>query len=215
MIGLYHPARTCVHAAPAGLKLLVLFAAGTASFFVHSPLVLGGAAVAVALCYALARIPVRLATRQVLAIVPFAALLVAAQGLLTSWTSALLVGERVVVLVTLASLITLTTRTSDMVRTVEWALRPFARLGVRPERVGLMVAMTIRFVPVIKEQADLVRAAQKARGVERSVAFLTPLLVRTLRLADGLGEALEARGLDSRPDLPEKARQPGAKAPAG
>ncbi|MGP3953570.1 thiolase family protein [Streptomyces sp. 7N604] len=35
--------------------------------------------------------------------------------------------------------------------------------------------------------ADQVRAAQRARGVERSTAFLTPLLIRTLRLADSLG----------------------------
>lgn len=200
MIGLYHPARTPVHSAPAGLKLLVLFATGTGMFFVRSPLALGGAVAAVALCYALARIPVRLALRQLLMILPFAALLVLAQGLLSDWTKALLIGERIVVLVTLANLVTLTTRTSDMITAVEYVLKPLAPLGVRPERVGLMVAMTIRFVPVIKEQADLVRAAQRARGVERSTAFLTPLLVRTLRLADGLGEALEARGLDAPPD---------------
>ncbi|MGW3204238.1 energy-coupling factor transporter transmembrane component T family protein [Streptomyces sp. NPDC001135] len=211
MIGLYHSARTPVHAVPAGCKLLVLFAAGTGAFFVRSPLVLGGAVAAVAACYGLARIPLRLAWRQLLTVLPIAAVLVLAQGLLADWTSALLIGERITGLVTLASLVTLTTRTSEMVTAVEHVLRPFARLGVRPERVGLMVTMTIRFVPVIKEQADLVRAAQKARGVERSTAFLTPLLVRTLRLADGLGEALEARGLDSRSDdLGDRAPRPGA-----
>ncbi|GAA0643041.1 energy-coupling factor transporter transmembrane protein EcfT [Kutzneria viridogrisea] len=185
-----------MHAVPAGLKLLVLFVVGTGSFFVRSIPVLGGALVAVAGCYALARIPWRMAVRQWLVVLPFVAVIFVVQGLLVDWGSAVLVAERIVVLVALAALVTLTTRTAAMVAAVERLLGPLRRLGVRPERVGLVVAMTIRFVPVLKEQADQVRAAQRARGVEYSARFLTPLLVKTLRLADGLGEALEARGVD-------------------
>ncbi|MCC3768420.1 energy-coupling factor transporter transmembrane protein EcfT [Streptomyces sp. UNOC14_S4] len=210
MLSLHREGRSPVHAVPAGVKLLVLFAAGTALFFVRSVAVLGGAMAGVALCYALARVPWRIAARQVLTVVPFAVALSAVQWLVGGWEAAVLVGQRMLVLVTLANLVTLTTRTSAMVAAIETVLRPLAPLGVRPERVGLLVAMTIRFIPVIKEQADQVRAAQRARGVERSTAFLAPLLVKTLRLADGLGEALDARGVDgtvTRP--PEKTEQAG------
>ncbi|MFI7104194.1 energy-coupling factor transporter transmembrane component T family protein [Streptomyces sp. NPDC050161] len=196
MLSLHHEARTPVHALPAGVKLLLLFAVGTVVFFVRSPGVLGWALAVVCLCFALARIPWRTAVRQLLTVLPFAALLVAAQLVLAGGRTAVLVGERIVLLVMLAHLVTLTTRTSAMIAAVEGLVRPLAPWGVRPERIGLVVAMTIRFIPVIKEQADQVRAAQRARGVERSAAFLTPLLVKTLRLADGLGEALDARGLD-------------------
>jgi biotin transport system permease protein len=199
MLSLYHDADTPVHAVPAGVKLLVLFAVGTALFFVRSILGLAIAFAAVVLLYLVARVPWRTAWRQLRPVLPFTALIIIAQLLLTDWQTAVLVGERILVLVLLANLVTLTTRTSAMIEAIEAALRPLRPLGVRPERVGLLVALTIRFIPVIKEQADQVRAAQQARGVERSFAFLTPLLIKTLRLADGLGEALDARGLDTDP----------------
>ncbi|MBF6236677.1 energy-coupling factor transporter transmembrane protein EcfT [Nocardia otitidiscaviarum] len=195
MLSLYHDARTPVHAVPAGAKLIVLATTGTALFFVTSPVWLAVALGVVLALYALARIPWRATGRQVLAIAPFLVLIAIAQLMFTGWVSAVLVSERILTLVLLANLVTLTTRTSAMIDTIERALGPLRPLGVRPERVGLLVAMTIRFIPVIREQAELVRAAQRARGIERSTAFLIPLLIRTLRMADNLGEALDARGL--------------------
>ncbi|NNH73006.1 energy-coupling factor transporter transmembrane protein EcfT [Nocardia uniformis] len=195
MLSLYHDAKTPVHIVPAGAKLLVLAVTGTALFFVSSMVWLAVALAVVLGGYALARIPWRVTARQVWIIAPFLVLIALAQLLFTGWVSAVLVTERVLTLVLLANLVTLTTRTTAMIDTVETALRPLKPLGVRPERVGLLVAMTIRFIPVIREQAELVRAAQRARGIERSTAFLVPLLIRTLRMADNLGEALDARGL--------------------
>ncbi|WP_405484304.1 energy-coupling factor transporter transmembrane component T family protein [Nocardia sp. NBC_00511] len=196
MLSLYHDARTPVHAAPAGAKLVVLAVAGTGLFFVHSMAWLGVAFAAVLALYAVARVPWRTTGRQVLGLLPVLMLIMFAQLIFTGWVSAVLVGERLLTLVLLANLVTLTTRTSAMIATIETALGPLRPLGVRPERVGLLVAMTIRFIPVIREQAEMVRAAQKARGIERSTVFLVPLLIRTLRMADGVGEALDARGLD-------------------
>lgn len=194
-MSLYHEANTPVHALPAGAKLLVLLAVGTGAFFVHSMGVLGAAFGAVVLCYLLARIPWCVAARQMSTILPLMLIIFGAQFLLTGWENAVLVVQRLLILVLLANLVTLTTRTSAMVSTIEAILGPFRHFGVQPERVGLVVAMTIRFIPVIKEQADQVRDAQRARGIQHGTAFLTPLLIKTLRLADGLGEALDARGV--------------------
>ncbi|QLY33271.1 energy-coupling factor transporter transmembrane protein EcfT [Nocardia huaxiensis] len=196
MLSLYHDARTPVHTVPAGAKLLVLAITGTALFFVPSILWLAVALAVVLGLYTLAEIPWRTTSRQVLGLTPFLVLIIGAQWVFTGWESAVLVGERILTLVLLANLVTLTTRTTAMIDTIERALGPLRPLGVRPERVGLLVAMTIRFIPVIREQAELVRDAQRARGIERSTVFLIPLLIRTLRMADGVGEALDARGLD-------------------
>ncbi|WP_067719537.1 energy-coupling factor transporter transmembrane component T family protein [Nocardia yamanashiensis] len=196
MLSLYHDARTPVHTVPAGAKLLVLAVAGTALFFVNSIAWLAVALAVVLGLYALARIPFRMTGRQLLTLTPVLLLIMLAQLLFVGRDSALTVGLRLLTLILLANLVTLTTRTAAMIDTIERALRPLKPLGVRPERVGLLVAMTIRFVPVIREQAELVRAAQRARGIERSTVFLVPLLIRTLRMADGVGEALDARGLD-------------------
>jgi biotin transport system permease protein len=101
------------------------------------------------------------------------------------------------VLVLLAALVTLTTRTTDLVEAVVVASRPLRAVGVDPERVGLMIALGIRCVPVVVGLAEEVRDAQRARGLAASPrAFAVPLIVRSLRHADALGEALAARGLD-------------------
>nr|WP_284287061.1 energy-coupling factor transporter transmembrane component T [Angustibacter aerolatus] len=57
--------------------------------------------------------------------------------------------------------------------------------------------LTVRAVPVVAGLLDDVRDARRARGLERSPrALLVPLVVRTVRYADRLGEALVARGVD-------------------
>jgi biotin transport system permease protein len=195
MVSLHHEASTPVHALPAGAKLSMLFVVGAGAFFVRSLAVLGAVLGGVVLCYVVARIPGRVAVRQMFTILPVMLIICGAQLLVTGWGNAVLVAGRILVLLLLANLITFTTRTSAMVSAVEKMLGPFRRFGVRPELVGLVIAMTIRFIPVIKDQADQVRDAQRARGIQRSTAFLTPLLIKTLRLADGLGEALDARGV--------------------
>ena len=84
-----------------------------------------------------------------------------------------------------------------MVDAVVAAARPLRRVGVDPERVGLMLALGIRSVPVVVGLAEEVRDAQRARGLTASPrAFAVPLIVRSLRHADALGDALVARGVD-------------------
>ena len=65
------------------------------------------------------------------------------------------------------------------------------RIGVDPERLGLILLLGIRFVPVVAGLAREVRQAQYARGALYSYrAFAVPLLVRALRTANEIGDAL-------------------------
>ena len=74
---------------------------------------------------------------------------------------------------------------------------PLRRVGVNPERVGLMLQLAIRAVPQVIDLGRRVREAQHARGLAASPrAFAVPLIVGALRRADAMGDALAARGLD-------------------
>ena len=96
-----------------------------------------------------------------------------------------------------ADLVTLTTRTEDLIDAIEHALGPLRRLGVNPSRIALMLSMTIATVPVIAGFAVQVREAQRARGVPvRPLTFVVPLLVMALKHSDELADALTARGID-------------------
>ena len=197
MTGLYLPGSGLLHRIPAGWKLAGLAVLTSALVAARSvPAVAAGAA-AVVLLVVLGRLPwwavaaqVRPLRWVVLALVPF-------QLWVGGWRAAVVVVGSLVVAVAAAALVTLTTRVSAMLDALQAVLRPLQRAGVDPERVALVLALAIRAVPVLAATAGEVRDARRARGLERSArALVVPLVVRSVRHADRLGEALAARGVD-------------------
>lgn len=197
MIGLYRPGNSVLHRAPAGLKLLALTGVVTLIVLLDEPWQLGIAAAVVAALYAVAGIPPAAALSQIRPLLWFAVVLLAVHTVLNGWVRAGMVVGALVVAVAAAGLVTLTTRTTAMLDTLERALRPARLVGVDPARVSLMLALAIRAVPVVTDLAVEVRDAQRARGAGLDLrTFAVPFVVRTLRHADAMGEALAARGLD-------------------
>lgn len=81
---------------------------------------------------------------------------------------------------------------------VQWYLRPVP--GVPAERVGTMLGLVARFIPVILEAAARTSEAQRARLADhrrsplgRLAAFGLPLVRRIVQTADRLAVAMEAR----------------------
>jgi biotin transport system permease protein len=196
-LGLYVPGRSPVHRARAGLKLAVMVAAGVASVFLRAPWQVAAALTIVLVGYAVAGLSLRTVVRQVRPLLWVGLMTAGFHLVVNGWERAVVVVGVLAVLLLLAALVTLTTRTTDLVDAVVSACRPLRVLHVDPERVGLMIALGIRCVPVVVGLAEDVRDAQRARGLGASPrAFAVPLIVRSLRHADALGEALAARGLD-------------------
>jgi biotin transport system permease protein len=197
LIGAYLPGDSPVHRAPAGLKLAVL-AAGLLLLAVRpGPVpVLVGAGAVLALA-ALARVGPRPLAAQVRPLLWLLVPLTALQAWLSGPAVALTVAGGLLVAVAAAGLVTLTTRTEALLDALVAALRPLRRAGMDPERVALVLALAVRTVPVLVGIGGEVQQARAARGAERSVrAFAVPFVIRSLRHADRLGEALEARGVD-------------------
>ncbi len=194
MLSLYLPGTSVLHRAPVWLKLLTMALIGLAVMVAPSPVFAAVVLGCVLGSYAVAAVPLATLWRLTRMVLLLVVVIVACQWFFSSWQLAVLVGLRLLCLVTAANLLTLTTRTSDLIAAVETLLAPLARFGLRPERVGIAVALTMRFIPVLSEQGRRVREAQAARGVTARTTFVVPLIISTLRMADGVGEALEARG---------------------
>lgn len=196
-LGLYRPGTSPLHRAPGGLKLLLLLLAGVGVVLLHRPWPVLAALVAVVLCYAVAGLSPRVALAQLRPLVWVGAVTALFQLVVAGWERAVVVVGVLAVLVLLAALVTLTTRTTELVDAVVAGCRPLRPLGVDAERVGLVLALGVRCVPVVVALAGEVRDAQRARGLAASPrAFAVPLIVRSLRHADALGDALAARGVD-------------------
>lgn len=196
-LGLYLPGSSPVHRLPAGVKLTGMVLAGVGSILLTRPVQVLAALVVVVLLYASAGLSPVVAGRQLRPLLWIGLVTFGFHLVVNGWARAVVVVGVLVVLVLLAALVTVTTRTTDLVDAVVAGCRPLRVLRVDPERVGLLIALGIRCVPVVVGLAEQVRDAQVARGLGASPrAFAVPLLVRSLRHADALGEALTARGLE-------------------
>jgi biotin transport system permease protein len=204
-LALYVPVASPLHRLPAGVKLLSL-AALAVLLFARPTLAVAGAALVGTLVVGLgvARLPVAVLARQAWALRWFLLALLVVHALTTDLASGAHTVLRLLTLVLAAAVVTATTRVTEMVAVVEWLCAPLRLVGGRPQRVGLLIAMALRFIPVLIERADRIRAAQAARGgAPRGVRALrttvAPLLVQLLQMAHDVSEALDARGADDVP----------------
>ncbi len=111
---------------------------------------------------------------------------------------------RLVLLVFVTSLLTLTTSPIALTDGLERLLNPFKRFGVPAHELAMMMTIALRFIPTLLEEADKIMKAQMARGadfesgnpIQRArglVPLLVPLFVGAFRRADELAMAMESR----------------------
>lgn len=198
MITLYTPGTSWLHRLAAGPTLLLIAAIMLAiSLFPHTPVTIAIAAAVVIAAYLSAHQGFRGLWRQIWSVRWLFAATVVFQLIFLSPQIALVNTSRVVLVVLLAALISLTTPTSEMLATLERALRPLRFLGVNPEKVALLLALTITVIPVVLSFVTAITEAHRARGARLSPRTLVvPLLVCSMKYADELGDALVARGAD-------------------
>lgn len=196
-IGLYHPGSSVLHRASAGGKLVAMLGCVVAVMLLRGWRQLAIAAVVITVLFLIARIPAQLVwaqLRPLRLLIPVVALL---QWWLVGWLFAVQVCGTIILTVALAAVVTLTTRVTAMLDALAAALRPLRRIGVNPDRIALLLAITIRCIPLVVGIVQSVTEARKARGLGFSlVALGAPVIIKSLRAADGLGEALIARGAD-------------------
>ncbi|MDH6236357.1 energy-coupling factor transporter transmembrane protein EcfT [Cryobacterium sp. CG_9.6] len=196
MIGLYSPGTSFVHRAPTLLKLFLLSVFVVAVGATSDLRMLAVATLIVVILFFSSRVPLRSAAAQIAPILWLLVIAVPVQGLLAGWVIATLMAGRLFLAVTLAALFTMTTTVTSVLEAFEKLLKPFSR-WIDSERTGLLVALTIRCIPVVTDIVREVLEARKARGTRGSLmALAVPVVVRSLYAADALGEALAARGLD-------------------
>lgn len=184
-----------LHRVPAGAKLGVLVLAGIALFFVQHLWVLTGALALAVVLVVLTGVSAATWWRQARGLVWVLAAIAVFAAVLQGWLQAAVVVLRIGTLVGLAMAVTLSTRSADLIAACERALGPLERLGwVNASKVALALALTLRFVPEIWRQYQEIREAQAARGLARNpVAVLVPLIVRTLKRAEQVAQAIDAR----------------------
>lgn len=112
---------------------------------------------------------------------------------------------RFILIISFSTLLTLTTTPLSLSDAVESLLKPLTIFKVPAHEIGLMLSLSLRFVPTLMDDTTRIMNAQKARGVDfgegniiqkvRSIIpILIPLFASSFKRADALAIAMEARG---------------------
>ncbi|MDU0477902.1 energy-coupling factor transporter transmembrane protein EcfT [Staphylococcus chromogenes] len=196
-LGVYVPGTSILHRLPPGWKFLILIA-----FIVASALFVSTAAVGLALCalmgvgYAVARIPFKVARGQLLPVLPILAVIFAFQWWQLGWNEALTMFFTIYASIAAATLLTLTTPLSELMEAFDRGLVPLGRLGIPVATISLAMSLTLRLIPLQAQALGEALAARKARGADFSIrALAVPVLIRSMRRAEAIGDALLARGV--------------------
>lgn len=199
MLTLYRPGDSLWHRFPAGRKTLLLTALVLGVSLLPAGWGWWAAAIGAAVCCGCHLVPgvglrpllTHLYTVRLIIVFTFIS-----QLLFTGGQAAVVNTTRVAAIIAIASLLALTTRTTDLLDVLERALAPLTHLRIDPQRVALLLTVSLNTLPVLTRAAKDVREAQRARGARPGLRlFAVPFLIIALKHADTLGDALTARGV--------------------
>ena len=113
---------------------------------------------------------------------------------------------RLVVLVLIITFFTLCTASKELTHGSERLLRPLTRIGFPAHELAMVIAVALRFLPILSVQAEHLVKAQASRGADfgkgrmglfkrlyRMMPLLVPLFIASLRRGETLVLAMEAR----------------------
>lgn len=196
MGSLFVPGNSRLHRLSGGLKLGLLAVAGAGLMWVDDWRVLSAVLVAVVGLLWSAGAPVELLWLRVRSLFWVLIVLMVYTAVVQSVEHAVVVGLRVSVLMLGALVVSVSTSISELMAVVLWLLQPLERLGlVNTERVALAFGLTLRLIPELSVQWHEIREAQAARGLSANPLTMgVPMLLRTIRRAHEIAEAIDARG---------------------
>ena len=196
-LGVYVPGTTMIHRLNPSIKfvsLIVFIIAST--IWAHTLTHAGICLAAPLLLLAVAKIPPKIVWGQLWPPLPFLLFLGAFNWWQQGWEKALVVTLVIMSSIGMAAVLTLTTTVAEMLEALEKALSPTARFGVPVESISLAISLTIRLIPLQFATVGEVLDARKARGADFSItAFGAPVMIRSIRRARVIGDALLARGV--------------------
>ena len=112
---------------------------------------------------------------------------------------------RLMLMISVTTLLTATTKPLDLTLAIEWLLKPFELVKLPTHEIAMMVSIALRFIPTIIEETLRIMNAQKSRGVDFEngtlskkissiLSLIVPLFSVAFERAYELADAMDARG---------------------
>ncbi|WEG12642.1 energy-coupling factor transporter transmembrane component T [Pullulanibacillus sp. KACC 23026] len=222
IIGQYYPGKSPIHKMDPRSKLLAVLLFVIIIFLANNWLAYGMVALYCLLALSFAQVPLRYiykGLKPVILIILFTLilnLLFTQQGkVIFEWRwfqlttggirQSIFISVRLLAIVLMTTLLTLTTTPIEITDGLETLLAPFKKLKFPVHEFALMMSISLRFIPTLMEETEKIMKAQSARGAEFTsgsfiqrvkaiIPLLVPLFVSAFKRAEELAMAMEARG---------------------
>jgi len=222
IFGRYVPAESIIHRMDPRSKLIIIFLFVCIVFIANNVMTYGILTVYTFLMIFLSRVPIRFilgGLMPVLWLVGFTMIIhlfLTKQGdIILDWgwikiyeeglRQGILISMRFFLLILITSLLTLTTSPIEITDGIEYLLGPLKKVKFPVHELALMMSISLRFIPTLMQETDIIMKAQTARGVEFSsgpiknrvkaiIPLLIPLFISAFKRAEELAVAMEARG---------------------
>ena len=111
---------------------------------------------------------------------------------------------RIIILMFIALVLTLTTKPDDLTLGMKWFLYPLKVIKVNPEEIALIITIALRYIPTIVVESKKIMDAQASRGADfnesnifkkigQIVSLLVPMFVISFEKSDELADAMLSR----------------------
>ena len=194
MISLFLSTPTWLHRIPPAVKLAALAIISLAVLPIKEwPIMWAGVLLVITVYVSLGQ-----AARKRLAALRMVLPLIFGLGLfqwwVMTWEAAALSVARILLMIMLADLVTLTTPMQDLMRVIKPLLSPLKIVGLNTQKLALAVALVIRFIPVLFSQWQAQSEAWRARSSRKpGVKLIIPFIRQALTLSAHIAESIDAR----------------------
>jgi biotin transport system permease protein len=209
MLNLYISPQTWLHRVPAGLKLTALALTSILLLPVNGVYLLGASCLVFTVGFVSLGPPGRRRLLELAKTAGLLALLIgtfqfafsySGLGLVGAGQVALVSAFRLLSLILLADLVSVTTPTAAMLSAIHRFLSPWEAIGLSAQRLAVGVGLVIRMAGLLRERLTLMSQGIQARTGRRAGVKAVPPLIRQLGpLNRQLAEALYARQLRGQP----------------
>lgn len=111
---------------------------------------------------------------------------------------------RLIIIVTLSTILTLTTKPTDLNLGLEKVMKPLHYIGINTEELAMIISIALRYIPTLLDEANKIMLAQASRGVDftegkfkdkvmQIISLLIPMFIISFKRSDELANAMEAR----------------------
>ncbi len=112
---------------------------------------------------------------------------------------------RVFIIILASTTLTLTTKPTDLTNAIEWFLKPLELIKIKTSIFAMIISIALRSIPTLFNETNKILKAQASRGVDfnegklseqirQIISLLIPMFVISIKKADDLADAMEARG---------------------